>query len=254
MPFLSHTFSTHQFGFLPKRSTIQQLLLVLNIIHKALHSNKGVDILYLDFRKAFDSVSHCKLLNKLWLVGIRGNLWCWFRAYLNNRYQCVRINNNYSGMLPVISGVPQGSILGPLLFAIFINDLPSCVSSSIPYLFADDTKCLKVMSNPTDIQYLQQDLNNLSNWSYINKLLFNESKSAHLHFGKEFGSHTYILNGSTITSESCIKDLGVYLSTNINFIHHYEKIIAGDYKMIGLLRQPSPLDVPLPKNNYILCW
>ena len=93
MPFLFNTFSTHQFGFLPKRSTIQQLLLVLNIIHKALHSNKGVDILYLDFRKAFDLVSHCKLLNKLWSVGIRGNLWCWFRAYLNNRYQCVRINN-----------------------------------------------------------------------------------------------------------------------------------------------------------------
>ena len=102
--------------------------------------------------------------------------------------------------------------------------------------FADDTKCLKVMSNPTGIQCLQQDLNNLSNWSDINKLLFNESKSTHLHFGKEFGSHTYILNGSAITSESWIKDLGVYLSTNINFIHIMKKIIAGAYKMLGLLR------------------
>ena len=140
-------------------------------------------------------------------------------------------------MLPVISGVPQGSILGPLLFAIFINDLPNCVSStSFPFLFADDTKCLRVISDPTDIQCLQQDLDNLSNWSHTNKLLFNESKSAHIHFGKEFGSHIYILNGSTITSENCIKDLGVYLSTNINFRHHYEKIIAGAYKTLGLLR------------------
>ena len=79
-------------------------------------------------------------------------------------------------------------------------------------MFASDIKSI------TDIQCLQQDL---SNWSHTNKLLFNESKSAHVHFGKEFGSHIYILNGSTITSESCIKDLGVYLSTNINFRHHY---------------------------------
>ena len=77
-------------------------------------------------------------------------------------------------MLPVVSGVPQESILGPLLFAVFINDLP-----------ADDTKCLKVISNPTDIQILQEDLDNLSNWSHANKLLFNESKSCHLHFGKK---------------------------------------------------------------------
>ena len=118
-------------------------------------------------------------------------------------------------MLTVISGVLQGSTLGPLLFAIFINDLPNCVSTSFPFLFADDTKCLRVISNPTDIQYLQQDLDNLSNWSHTNKLLFNESKSAHIHFGKVFDSHTYVLNGSTITSESCIKDLEVYLSTNI---------------------------------------
>ena len=155
-------------------------------------------------------------------------------------------------MLPVISGVPQGSILGPLLFAIFINDLPNCVSSSVPYHFADDTKCLKVMSNPTDIQCLQQDLNNLSNWSDINKLLFNESKSTHLHFGKEFSSHTYILNVSIITSESCIKDLGVYLSTNINFIHHYEKIIAGAYKTLGLLRQTFTTQCPNAKKQLYL--
>ena len=104
-------------------------------------------------------------------------------------------------MLPVISGVPQGSILGPLLFAIFINDLPDCVSSSSCYLFADDTKCLKVISNLTDLQSLQEDLDNSSNWSHTTKLLFNESKLAHLHFGKKVGSHTYSLNGSNITTE-----------------------------------------------------
>ena len=108
MPFLLNSFSTYQFGFLPKRSATQQLLLVLNTIHKAIHTSKAVDILYLDFRKAFDTVSHDKLLGKLWSIGIRGNLWQWFKAYLSNRHQCVKINNNFSSMLPVISGVPQG--------------------------------------------------------------------------------------------------------------------------------------------------
>ena len=93
-------------------------------------------------------------------------------------------------MFPVISVVPQGSILGPLLFAIFINDLRNCVSTSFPFLFVDDTKCLQVISYPTDIQCLQQDLDNLSNWSHTNKVLSNESKSAYLHFGKKFGFHT----------------------------------------------------------------
>ena len=237
MPFLLNSFSTYQFGFLPKRSTTQQLLLVLNTIHKAIHTSKAVDILYLDFRKAFDTVSHGKLLGKLWSIGIRGNLWQWFKAYLSNRQQCVKINNNFSSMLPVISGVPQGSILGPLLFAVFINDLPNCVSSSTSYLFADDTKCLKVISNQIDIQILQEDLDNLSNWSHANKLLFNESKSTHLHFGKKFGFHTYTLNGSDIATTDCIKDLGIYLSTNINFRRHYEKLIAGAYRMLGLLRR-----------------
>ena len=98
-------------------------------------------------------------------------------------------------MLSAISGVPQGSILGPLLFTVFINNLSFlftylCVSSPTPYIFADDTKCLKVISNPTHIHSLQEGLDSLSNWSHTNVILLIESKPAHLHFGKEFGLHS----------------------------------------------------------------
>ena len=178
MPFLLNTFSIHWFGFFPKRSATQ-LLLVLKTIHKAIYASIAVDILYLDFRKAFDTVSHENLMDKLWSIVIRGNLWQWFKAYLSNRYgryalnlivnfytliyQCVKIdnnfpNNNFPSILSLVSGVRQGSILGPLLFALSINDLPNYASSSISYLFTDDTKCLKVISTQQTSKFCKKTL------------------------------------------------------------------------------------------------
>ena len=141
--FVSGSISPSQFGFRPKHSTLQQLLIFVNHICNSFSSKSQTDVIYLDFKKAFDSVAHSELLVKLWSFGITGNLWNWFRGYLSDRHQRVSLNQCLSDSLPVISGVPQGSILGPLLFLIFVNDLPSTVTSSHIYLFADDTKCLQ---------------------------------------------------------------------------------------------------------------
>ena len=156
--------STHQFGFLKHRSSVQQLLL-LNTIYNSLLTHSPTDAIYLDFRKEFDTVSHPKLHFKLWSSGITGDLWMWFRGYLLDRQQYVTINGQQSNLLPVFLGIPQGSILGPLLFIIFINHLPLTINYSHLFLFADDTKCISPIHSPTESLNLQRDLQAIGAWS-----------------------------------------------------------------------------------------
>ena len=170
--FLAEAFSLQQFGFLPGQSTSHQLLIFIDKLLKAKSDKMMADVIYLDFRKAFDSVPHAKLLSKLRSYGITGKLWEWFKAYLTNQVQYVCINNVLSHSVSVTSGVPQGSILGPLLFALYINDLPNCLSSALPFIYADDTKCIKSISSFDDIQRMQDDLDAISHWSSNFELFF----------------------------------------------------------------------------------
>lgn len=126
--------------------------------------------------KAFDKVSHRRLVHKLIQVGFGGNLLNWFCSYLSGRYQRVTVLGTTSDNLPVTSGVPQGSILGPALFLLYVNDLPEVVSSSRRVLmFADDTKIFREKTLD-DAFSLQKDLGKLATWSYSSGLLFNEAK------------------------------------------------------------------------------
>ena len=160
--FVSPSISCFQFGFFRGRSTLQQLLVFLSEIFHNVNAKLQTDVVYLDLHKAFESVPHDKLLVKLHSIGICGQLWQWFQAYLSSRSQCVVINDVHSDTLPVTSGVPQGSILGPLLFLFFINDIPTFIQSISVSLYADDTKCYYPLVHVSDSLILQHDLESLS--------------------------------------------------------------------------------------------
>ena len=132
--------SDEQHGFVPGRDCMTQLLLCMEDWTEKMDKNDSFDIIYTDISKAFDSVVHERLLLKLRSIGISGNMWNWVRLFLTGRTQCVNIEGIISDKKPVTSGVPQGSFLAPLLFVIFINDLPEAVKTSNTKLFADDCK------------------------------------------------------------------------------------------------------------------
>ena len=154
------------------------------------------------------------------------------------------IGNSRSGILPVISGVPQGSILGPLLFLIYINDLPDKLTASSLLLFADDAKCFMPIYSSADCASLQSDLSSLADWSLEWKLSFNELKCRVLHFTRsQFNVTTpsYSINNTTISSVCIQKDFGVILSSDMQWRPHYILIMQKAYNMLGLVRRTFPL-------------
>ena len=185
-------------------------------------------VVYLDFRKSFDSVAHNELLLKRWHFDICGSLWRWFKAYLSDRCQYVSVGHSTSGVLPVISGVPQGSILGPLLLHIYINNLSDKLSLSKILLLADDAKCFMSISSRADcLLSLQSDLSSLADWSSTWKLTFNEKNCSIVHItrGQSSVILSYTINNTIISPVGSQKDLGVILSADMQWRSHYLFII-----------------------------
>ena len=247
--------SPSQFGFRPNNSTPQQLLLFLSDIFNSFEAKRRIDAVYIDFKKAFDSVPHQELLLKLWSYGITGSLWLWFRAYLSSRLQKVTINHCSSDLLPVVSGVPQGSILGPILFLLFVNDIPDCLSTSKLLLFADDAKCFHLIKSLDDVCLLQLDLDSLVAWSKKWKLHFNSSKCLAISFSKkqESAEQVYKLCNSEVVHKDNLRDLGVILSRDLSWSAHYNAITSKAYKTLGLIRRCFNRNIPYfaKKNLYI---
>jgi len=186
-------------------------------------------------------------------IGITGNLWWWFRSYLNDRYQCVRLNGSksYSTLLPVLSGVPQGSILGSLLFLIYINDLFLSIHHSSALSFADDTKLFKVIFELADSFKLQEDLTSLAHWSH-DYLVFNTNKFRHLSFNNRV-STSYTIDDSSIMSSNTHRELGIILSTDLSWKDHYSHIASKAYKTLELLRHTfsRSINTTTKRNLYI---
>ena len=238
--FVDSTISNSQFGFLRNRSTVKQLLLHTANIISALENNLQLDTILLDISKAFDSVPHDLLLEQLWKCGITGSLWWLFHSYLSDRCQCVRVKGQTSGWLPVCSGVPKGSILGPLLFIIYINDLPSYVSFYSTLLFADDTKVSRPISSSQDCFDLQADIEALQQWSSDTGLRFNALKSMLLRFHNSstpVSNFDYIMNNSIIPHVSSGCDLGVIFSETLSWTDHFKLISRRAYSQLNLLKR-----------------
>jgi hypothetical protein len=233
--------SQNQHGFMPLRSTVTNLSYFAQDVVEALDKNVQVDTVYTDFAKAFDKVDHGILVKKLHSFGLLSQLLNLFTSYLSDRYQYVVHNSCSSYTYPVYSGVPQGSNLGPLLFLLFINDLPSEINFSKNLLFADDLKLWREVRSESDCRLLQNDINNISEWSVKNKLLFNVNKCYTVSYHRKANPihFTYTMASAILHSKTFIKDLGVTFDQKFNFIKHIQDITTSAWRSLGFVLRNS---------------
>ena len=244
--------SKHQSGFRPGDSTTNQLLFLVHTIHLALDEQKEVRSLFLDMSKAFDKVWHDGLLFKLQRNGIDGQLLQLFKSYLSNRKQRVVINSFESEWGLIEAGVPQGSVLGPLFFLIYINDLENGIISNVKF-FAGDTSLFSIVTNPTLSAFeLNSDLKVIENWASQWKMSFNpdpNKQAVEMLFSRKRSDqnhHPLFFNNVLVASASDHKHLGIILDCKLLLTKHISEKVAKARKGIGIIRHLSfhvPLDV-----------
>ena len=228
-----------QHGFRAEHSCESQLLLTTKDLVQNFENKIQVDLIVLDFSKAFDVVPHQRLLHKLDHYGIRGPTLLWTQYFLTTQTQKVVVDGSFSDTALVGSGVPQGTVLGPILFLCYINDLPSSVSSDV-WLFADDCLFYRPSKSKDDHKKLQEDLTKLERWADIWGMNFNPSKCSVLRVkrprAKEIASD-YQLKGVTLGQVTNSPHLGVSISENLEWGDHIPKIASKANSPLGLLRR-----------------
>ena len=227
----------NQHGFRSRRSCDTQLITFMDELCKNKSSNIRTDMLILDFSKAFDTVPHKRLISKLQHYGVKGNTSDWILSFLSGRSQSVVVDGARSESCEVSSGVPQGSVLGPILFLVYINDLPDTVTSDVR-LFADDCILYRKIKKDTDIDILQQDLTALHQWESDWQMSFNAEKCNYMKIaGKVTTPHKYLLHGHQLEECTDSKYLGVNINNNLSWGQHCANIAAKGNRSLGMLRR-----------------
>ena len=225
-----------QHGFRRKRSCLTNLLKFLDTVTDYVDVGVPVDVVYLDFQKAFDKVPHKRLMFKVRSSGVLGKVADWIENWLTDRRQRIVINGVASSWLPVTSGVPQGSVLGPILFLIYINDLDDNILSNI-LKFADDTKIYARVGSAEEIMKLRQDLINLYKWSEEWLMLFNIEKCGVMHFGYHNTNAEYSLGNNALKNLYREKDLGVIVQSNLKVEGQCAKATNEANIILGLINR-----------------
>ncbi len=229
-----------QHAFIGKRSCTTQILEAMDHWTRLLDEGNPVDVIYLDFAKAFDKVPHKRLIRKCEAYGIKGKLLNWLQAFVSGRRQRVSVNGSKSTWSDVCSGVPQGSVIGPLLFVIFINDMPHNITNFVS-LFADDTKLFGRSTTQSDKDSIQDDLQKLQDWSVKWDLRFNEQKCKSLYLGKNNAKKTYMMgsiqNPVLLEETLAEKDLGITIDNELSFAKHIMQAVKKANQLVGMIRR-----------------
>jgi len=245
--------SEHQHGFVKGRSCLTNLLEVLEAWTRILDEGYGFDVIYLDYRKAFDTVPHMRLLKKLSTYGIGNQVVAWITSFLSNREMRVIVRGQVSAWISVLSGVPQGSVLGPLLFLLYVNDIPDTIKCNIK-MFADDTKLWKKIESEADICDLQADLKHLEEWNKKWLLKFNLDKCTVMHVGHGLDTQ-YVMEQDdqswNLTAVSEEKDLGVLMSNDLKVS---KQCAAAARKASNVLRLIKRHFFKLDKSTFLILY
>ncbi|XP_065683269.1 uncharacterized protein LOC124813894 [Hydra vulgaris] len=242
--------------YLKIKSCATNLLATIDFITLNIKNLTPVDIVLLEFAKAFDTVPHNRLLLKLRAYGIDGLVLKWIASFLTSRRQRVVKGDIVSDWVEVFSGVPHGSVIGPFLFVVFINDFPDTIKN-VSKLYADDIKILSIVNSDLCVKEIQNNLNKAFEWTQDWLLKFNISKCVVMHYGSTNKSYPLFINGIQLHDSKSERDLGIIFSTNLKWKDQVTMAIGKAYQMLGRIKKSfshsnniTPISINAPTKNF----